>query len=65
MSDEYVPIPWPAWRYHVGQFGRVEGKIFDCAEDVPPGWVEKAEDAKPKSQAKAPARKRKARKNAT
>lgn len=53
MDDEYKPVEWPAWRHHIGQFGRLESKIFDQPEDVPEGWVAKAEDAKPK---KAPAK---------
>ncbi len=61
MDDEYKPVEWPAWRHHIGQFGRLESKIFDQPEDVPEGWVAKAEDAKPK---RAPAKKRAKRANA-
>lgn len=50
---------WPAWMYHIGRFGRVEGQIFESADDVPPGWVDSP--AKLKTEEEKKPRKRKAR----
>lgn len=36
-GQKYVHQDWPSWRYHESC---PDGQIFQCAEDVPEGWVD-------------------------